>query len=126
MFKYITAYILTPFVEWTIHRLLHYVNESIHLNHHKEVREKLFNNLDNTNKKEYWILFSILISSYYEYYAITLGLARYGFNHTMIHYSDFESFEDIKKHHIIHHKNNKYNFAVSDTLPDILLGTFKD
>ena len=123
--KYILSWFLTPYVEWGIHRSLHYFNESIHLDHHREVRQKLFKNLDNNNKKEYWILICMLITSYLEYYPITLGLARYGFNHSMIHYTDYKYFENIKKHHLIHHKNRTFNFAVSDTLPDILFNTFK-
>lgn len=107
--------VIGPIGEWITHFLLHKTNNFIHNQHH-----------DNYNNDEITVeIFPIVISiiSYYlEYNFITYAYMRYWIIHTIIHFYP-HYLPRLSKHHLLHHKYKKYNFAVSSIWPDYLFGT---
>ena len=61
-------FIITPCIEYFVHRILHKINNTIHKQHHIEVNQKQDVEL------EYWILpfFAISIYNEYNYLAISI------------------------------------------------------
>jgi hypothetical protein len=126
MCEYIIFFTMTPFIEWSIHKLLHQYDNTNHMNHHIDVYSGKFHNFKTLNKVEYLPPIVIVIAYYFQYWYILIFLSRYWIIHTMIHYvdSDIIYLQQLKNHHMVHHKFKKYNFAVSGIYPDILFGTY--
>ena len=126
MIKYIFIFFFSPLIEWYIHKLLHIVDNYIHEAHHSLVSSNNFKNFTNIYNIETWPAILITICLYTEYYLISFGLLKYWIFHTIIHFYTLENsyFNDLKQHHLLHHKYKKYNLAVSATWPDKLMNTY--
>ena len=118
-------FMMCPIFEWAIHYLLHTFNNTNHHIHHKEVLDNKFDNFKQLDKLEILPPLIITISYIFEYWYIVIFLTRYYITHSLIHYSniDIQYFKDLKKHHMIHHKLKKYNYAVSGVFPDYIFNT---
>ena len=113
----VVLFYVTPFVEWSLHRYFHQPPRlEFHRIHH-------MNYHNNKSVVEYWPIPVMGFFYYYGYFLIFLGFLKYWIYHNMIHQAP-ALMPNLSKHHILHHKYPKYNFAVSSTLPDRVMGTF--
>lgn len=127
MWDYIIFFTLTPVIEWGIHFSLHYFDNNNHSNHHVDVYKTGYKNFSTVHELEILPPVVIVLSFYFKYWFVFIFLSRYWVSHTAIHYSDcgINYFQDLKIHHLNHHKFKSYNFSVSGIYPDIIFGTYK-
>lgn len=116
---FVVLFYVTPFIEWSIHRYFHKppsleFHKKHHLNFHK-----------NRSVVEHWPIPFMGFFYYFGFFLIFLGILKYWFCHNIIHHFP-EIFPTLEKHHRIHHQCPEYNFAVSSTLPDRIMGTHRD
>ncbi len=113
----VVLFYVTPFVEWGLHRYFHTpprleFHRIHHTNYHK-----------NRSVVEYWPIPVMGLFYYFGYFLIFLGFLKYWIYHNIIHQVP-ALVPGLSKHHQLHHKYPKYNFAISSTAPDRIMGTY--
>lgn len=112
-------FIIAPFIEWLIHYSIH---KPPPLKFHKQHHLAFFNK---KNLLELWVAPVILFFIFINFYITAFGFFKYFLVHNTIHYCP-ELTPTLSKHHILHHRDPSCNFAVSSTIPDRILKTFKN
>ena len=109
-------FIITPCIEYFVHRILHKINNTIHKQHHIEVSK-------NHNDIEYWGIVSLIIFYYYNCYYLYIGLLKYMIIHYLIHNHPDILPTHIVNHHKIHHLYPNCNYGISSIYPDAIFNT---
>ena len=109
-------FIITPCIEYFVHRILHKINSTIHKTHHIEVK-------NNINEIELYILPFLAISIYNEYNYLAIGILKYMIIHNMLHTHPDLLPSHLVNNHNIHHKFNNHNYGISSIYPDLIFNT---
>jgi len=113
--------VVAPICEWTIHYILHLINNSNHYIHHKQVRENIVNKKKNI-RIERWPIIVIAFCAYYQLYVCVFVFLKYYIIHTILHWYP-TYLPSLANHHNTHHTYSKYNYCVTNIWPDKLFNT---
>lgn len=113
MLPFITGFLFFQLVEYVLHFIFHKYRYSRHIEHHR------------TKNTETFTLFVVAaILFLFQFDGIFVGLVWYLIVHRVSH-SWPEILPRLSKHHLLHHRNPKYNFGVSSPFFDHIFGTYK-
>lgn len=115
-------FVLSPIIEWFLHYMLHFINNSDHYKHHKNITKNILDK-NHVLTLEVWPIIPIVFCLYFRFYACSYIFLRYYVIHTLIHFYP-NICPKLTNHHMTHHKYSKYNYCVTSIWPDKLLGTF--
>ena len=115
--------IFWPFIEYSIHYLLHIYGERRHKDHHIYVHSKKYRNLTLFTELEYFY-YIIPIVLYIGYTKLCMCLLWYFSVHSIIHFRP-TMIPILSKHHMLHHRYPNYNYGICTTYIDRLFGTLK-